>query len=310
MQYTKYTITTPHHQLETLYGQLLMAGIEEMQIEDPLDVDDVLAHTSSFDYDIADQSLLNLDKTALPQIVFYVKEEEIGQVEALLATLPEGSWTKENMDDQDWVQVYRSQFHTIALTPEVVIVPTWEQEGFDTTQYQGKKPVFMDPGTAFGTGEHPTTYMCGQLLHQEGCQGKRILDIGTGSGILALAAAKEGASQVDAVDIDPESVLRATENVALNGETAVIRVFEGDVTKGLQVQPYDVLVANLFAEILAFIAPNLPTYMKEEGVFIASGILEEKKTLVVEALEKAGLVVEHIRQTGEWIALVARKQHA
>ena len=158
---------------------------------------------------------------------------------------------------------------------------------------------------AFGTGDHATTSMCAVLMDEAGCEGKKVLDIGTGSGILAIAADLLGASDILGVDIDPSAVEVAIENAEVNGCGDNVRFIEGDLTKGIDFRA-DIVVANLMAEMVVMLISSVKEHMLPEGVFISSGILVEKKDMVIEALDKAGFETVKVMKKGEWCAILAR----
>jgi ribosomal protein L11 methyltransferase len=161
----------------------------------------------------------------------------------------------------------------------------------------------MDPGMAFGTGSHETTQLCLELI--EKVKPDELLDIGTGSGILAIAAAKMGAKNITAVDIDPDAVRTAKENVRLNDLEGAITVKEGDLIKGID-QKFSCVAANILADVIIFLLPALPACLKENGLAILSGILDTRLSEVLEAADKLPFDVVETRKQNDWCALLLR----
>jgi ribosomal protein L11 methyltransferase len=201
----------------------------------------------------------------------------------------------------DWAEAWKSGYQVLRTGRRLRIVPSW-------IPYQpgpGEVVVTLDPGMAFGTGLHPSTQLCLAALEDLIEPGMQILDVGTGSGILAIAAAKLGAARVLAVDIEGAAVRTARENVALNGMGEVIRVAQGSVD-GTFRGFFDGVLANILAEVLARLAPCLARHVADEGWLVASGIIAARLPAVERALGVAGLEVVRRRQTDDWVALEAR----
>ena len=172
---------------------------------------------------------------------------------------------------------------------------------------QGRLPIIMDPGMAFGTGTHETTFMCMELLEQYVQPGDEIYDIGCGTGILAIAALKLGASHAVAVDRDPVCISAVHNNMAQNGvDASMLDAKLGNLLDG-QMQPRRLIVANIIADVIISMASDAWTRLMEGGILIASGIIRQKEEEVRDALVKAGFTVEEVRHKGEWVAMAARK---
>ena len=215
---------------------------------------------------------------------------------AQMGLLPEGSRQEvKDLPEEDWMAVFRSQHTTVRISDRLVIRPTW----CDST---GDHEVVLDPGLAFGTGSHVTTRMCLELLDQ--CIGDhapgRMFDLGTGSGILAIAGAYLGIGDILAVDIDTAAVEVASRNVQSNSVDDRIRVVEGGIetAEGL----YDIITANLSASLLKRLASNMAQHLNTGGNLIISGILEDEKTAVLEAFTRCGLRTERIMNEKIWVA--------
>lgn len=319
MKYWKITLEMRRDMLDKVTGALLTAGFDTFEVQDPMDVEEVLHKEHDYDYDVADESLLQIDTDADPKIILYLEDEPAGELQEVerLRTLESAvfafdgiSFEKELVDDSLWKDSYKEHFSITEMAGSLVVVPSWEEdtyrEGRDTV-YAGKKPIYMDPGSAFGTGDHPTTSMCAAMMAEAGCEGRAVLDVGTGSGILAIGAAALGASPVLGVEIDPEAVAVARENVEKNGCSDVVEIREGDLLAGVDFTA-DIVVANLFAEIIVRLIPAIRSHLKDDGVFISTGILQDRAQLVEDCLRTNGFTVREIRHTGEWCCISAALQ--
>lgn len=206
------------------------------------------------------------------------------------------------VQEEDWATAWKEYFHPVRAGERIVIKPSWR----DYDAAPDDIIIELDPGMAFGTGTHQTTAMCLRLLEDTVTPGCRVFDVGTGSGILAVAAAKLGAGAVRAVDLDPVAVRVASENVAINDACGAVEVGEGDLLAGFGGQA-DIVVANIIADIIIGLSPDVPARLKDGGAFIASGIIAERLSDVTAAVLESGLVPERVLEEGGWVALLARK---
>ena len=214
------------------------------------------------------------------------------------------------LEPEDWAESWKAYFPPQHIGQRTVIVPTWEP-------YEPKPDqiiIHLDPGMAFGTGLHATTRLCLTALEWFPVQGARVLDVGTGSGILAVAAALQGAATVEAIDTDEVAVQAAIANVALNGVQDLVQVSRATLgVSGVAGVPihsggdYDLLLVNILAEIIIGMAPALYSALKPGGIMVGSGIIEEKAAGVQSALESAGLIVEATDQQSHWVSVTARR---
>lgn len=210
--------------------------------------------------------------------------------------LPHGGvW--EEVPDEDWLQAWRRDLKPALAPPFVVLAPWHRWEG-------GEIPLVIEPGMAFGTGHHETTRLALMALARHLAPGERVLDLGTGSGILAIAAAKLGAEALG-VDIDPTVLPQAEENAHRNGVS--VRFLEGSLEEALPYGPFDLLVANLFAELHQALAPRYREALAPGGRLLLTGILKEKAPLVREVLREAGLLPLEEAEEGEWVLLAHRR---
>ncbi len=206
------------------------------------------------------------------------------------------------INEEDWASSWKEYFHTTKIGERIVVKPSWEE-------YQPSEDdlvVELDPGMAFGTGTHHTTAMCCRCLETVIKPGAVVFDIGTGSGILAVAAAKLGAASVNAVDLDAVAVRVAAENVVANKVDDIVSVLHGDLLTGVSGSA-DVIIANIIADVIIKLVPDIPSRLKEDGVFIASGIISERLGDVTAAILEQGLVVDKVLEEGGWVAMVVRK---
>lgn len=313
MRYLQTQIYTTDTGIEELTGLLMRFNVDQTVVESPETAHEILDKKHDYEWDYVDEDFI--DDNAEPKITFYLSDDEDGR--KLLNMVKEAVtlMAKEDgkgvlgrleiettvVDDGQWKDSYKEHFKTIDLTDNIIVKPSWEPVPENNT----KKILELDPGMAFGTGDHATTSMCAVLMDEAGCEGKKVLDIGTGSGILAIAADLLGASDILGVDIDPSAVEVAIENAEANECGDNVRFIEGDLTKGIDFRA-DIVVANLMAEMVVMLISSVKEHMLPEGVFISSGILVEKKDMVIEALDKAGFETVKVMKKGEWCAILAR----
>ena len=318
MQYTKVTLTVRPEDTEAAASLLEDAGIDAVEIQDPRDVDWIIENKETLAWDFLDESLRE-DKDAPPRVIFYLTAEEMDKLPPILeALVGQGiivlkdlrdiaNYVQvEEISDEAWQDNYRDTFRTTILTDRFVIVPSWEEEDFDPADYGDREPIFMDPGMAFGTGEHETTALCAKLMEEYGCEGKAVLDVGTGSGILAIQAVRLGAREVLGIDIDPAAVAVAQENFAKNGVGDLARAVEGDLVEGIDFTA-DLAVGNLVAGLVIRLSEHVGNHLADGGIFIGSGILVTQRAQVEQALQDAGFTLLGGEERGEWCAVAARK---
>lgn len=215
--------------------------------------------------------------------------------------------------EEDWENAWKQYYKPVAVTENLVIKPTWEPY----EAKPGQLILELDPGMAFGTGTHATTSLCLRTLEERITPGMKVIDVGTGSGILAIAAAKLGASRVLALDLDPVAVSSAKENVRLNKLDDRIEIMQSDLLAVLRTQdrmmlphaavPADLVVANILAEIILQFIDDVYASLAPGGIYVVSGVIEKKQAEVQEALLRAGFLVEGTEREQDWVVLTARK---
>ncbi len=225
--------------------------------------------------------------------------------------------TEAIVDEEDWANAWKQYFKPIRVSERLTIKPTWE----DYRPGPGERIIELDPGMAFGTGTHPTTALCLRTLDSVVRGGEQVIDVGTGSGILAIGAVRLGAERVLALDLDPVAVSSAAENTRLNNLQDRIQVHLSDLLGVLRggpeggeqlnvTVPVDLVVANILAEIILLFIDDVYEALKPGGTYIASGIYENKETDVERGLEAAGFEIVSSEREDKWIAFVARKPQA
>ena len=256
---------------------------------------------------LIDESILNADKTRVTVSVFIPAERSVAEARAFLAerieTLElEAEIVTEGMCEEDWAEAWKKYYHPIRIG-RVTVVPAWEEY----TPEVGELILRMDPGMAFGTGTHETTRLVMEMLSEEIQGGERLLDVGTGSGILALAAAKLGADECYAYDIDPVAVRVAKENIEKDGAKnvycGVADLLDGVDTSSL----YDFVVANIVADIILRLLPSLGSVMKVGARAILSGIIGERADEIRGVLEENGFSLVREASERDWYALLIQK---
>jgi len=319
MKYLELTLHTLDAGLDLLTEFLEMRGVSGTWIESDSVMDEILEKKNPYDWDYIDDSLLEKNEEA--RVKFYLEDNEYNKrllkdikldlmklkSDELYGTLSQEIGfgrlylEEKEVDDESWKENWSHHFSMVQLTDSLVVKSTLAYP--DATP--DENTIVLDPGMAFGTGTHETTALCALLMAQYDCHGKIVLDIGCGSGILSIAAARLGSHKVIGVDIDPIAVETARENVRRNQCGDWISITEGDLTKGLDVKA-QMVVANLVAELIIGLASSVTPCLATGGVFISSGILNEKQPAVVSALKQQGFEILTILEKGDWCAIAAR----
>ncbi len=316
MKWNQYRLKTTTEAEDIVSSMLMDLGIEGVQIEDkvPLTKEDKEQMFVDILPEIAED-----DGTAY--LTFYLEEEEDAasilmnirkELEEMRSYLEVGECTIEESqtEDVDWVNNWKQYFHQFYID-DILVIPSWEQvEEKDSD----KLVIHIDPGTAFGTGMHETTQLCIRALKKYVTSETEILDVGCGSGILGMLALKFGAKHSLGTDLDPCAIDATHENMEVNGiRKDQYEVMIGNIIDDKAVQDavgyekYDIVAANILADVLVPLTPVIIHQMKPGAVYITSGIIEDKENVVVEAVKAAGLEVLEVNHQGEWVSVVARK---
>ena len=303
MEWTDIRLTVSKADAEAAEAVATMIAEGGIYIEDYSDIEEQVEQIAHVD--LIEQELL--DKPRDTVIIHMYLEPGASPVETLAliaarmeaAGIPYTSET-EGVEQEDWQNGWRKYYHPMDVGQRLAIVPSWQD--YDTDRVK----LILDPGLAFGTGGHETTNLCLEVLDERVKGGERVLDIGTGSGILAIAALKLGAAVAEGVDIDPVAVRTAGENAALNGVADTRTGLVGDLSDKASGK-YAIITANIGANAIRSLAPAVPGLMADDAVFIASGIIDSRKDEVITALEAAGLAVLEVKEKRGWECIVCKK---
>ncbi len=303
MEWTDIQLTVSKNDAEHAEAIATMVSEAGIYIEDYSDLEievENIAHV-----DLIEQELLDKPRDIVIIHLYLAPdakpEETMADLGARLtaAEIPFALST-EGVHQEDWQNAWRKYYHPRDIGNRLAIVPSWQT--YDTDRVK----LLLDPGLAFGTGGHETTSLCLAQLDAMVSGGERVLDIGTGSGILAIAALKLGAASAQGVDIDPVSVRTAGENATLNGVQDQLEVLVGDLSDKASGK-YDIILANIVANAIISLAPHVPALMADGATFIASGIIDTRKEEVATALAESGLVVTAMHEQRGWVCMVCAK---
>lgn len=316
MKWKQFRLKTTTQAEDIVSSMLADLGIEGVQIEDKIPLTEQDKEQMFVDIlpDIPDD-----DGTAY--LTFYLDEEEDvapvlmnvrKELEDMRAFLDVGECTIEESEteDVDWVNNWKQYFHQFYID-DILVIPSWEKVKPEDSD---KMVIHIDPGTAFGTGMHETTQLCIRALKKYVTSETEILDVGCGSGILGMLALKFGAKHSLGTDLDPCAIDATHENMEVNGiRKDQYEVMIGNIIDDKAVQDavgyekYDIVAANILADVLVPLTPVIIHQMKPGAIYITSGIIEDKENVVVEAVKAAGLEVLEVNHQGEWVSVVARK---
>ena len=298
MKYIEMTINTSKDKKDIIEGILFDYGIyttEEISsdIVEELDQDEK-------DWDFIDYPLINSSEDVFAIRVYPENMEDANKLKAELSEKKLGQCLLEEKDDEDWANNWKKYYKPLEIGEKLAIVPEWEDYDNDN-----RVVIKINPGMAFGTGTHESTYMCLKLLERYVNKDDEIFDIGCGSGILAIAGLKLGAKKALLVDIDEKCIDASHENASLNDLEDKMEIKKGnllDVVKGRA----DLIVSNIIAEIIVDEIKNLKNHMDKGGTFITSGIIKEREQMVIHALEKNGFEIIDELEKNNWVAIVGR----
>ncbi|HJC11675.1 MAG TPA: 50S ribosomal protein L11 methyltransferase [Candidatus Blautia merdigallinarum] len=327
MKWKKFKIKTKTEAEDIIISSLYDIGLEGAQIEDnvPLTAlekeqmfvdilpqmgeDDGTAYLSFFVEETEEGDLLVNDRKVTEEQVLDMVNQELESLREFL-DIGEGTIAVDETEDIDWINNWKQYFKQFYVD-DILIIPSWEEV---KEEDQDRMIIHIDPGTAFGTGMHETTQLCIRQLKKYVTEDTVLLDVGTGSGILSIVALKLGAAHAVGTDLDPCAVPAVEENKEANqipDEDFAMMI--GNIIDDKEIQDavgyekYDIVTANILADVLVPLTPVIVHHLKKGGIYITSGILDVKESVVVEAVEKAGLEVLEVTRQGEWVSVTARK---
>ena len=316
MKWNKFRLKTTTEAEDIVSSMLMDLGVQGIEIEDKIPM--TQAEKEQMFVDILPETGIN---DGIAYISFYLEEDE--DKESLLEAVKneledmrayvevgEGTIEESQTEDVDWVNNWKKYFHQFYVD-DILIVPSWEEV---KAEDKDKMILHIDPGTAFGTGMHETTQLVIRQLKKFVKPGMEILDVGTGSGILGIVAIKLGANHVVGTDLDPCAVPAVSENKEANQiEEKSFDMMIGNIIDDKDVQDqvgyekYDIVTANILADVLVPLTPVIVAQMKKGAYYITSGILDVKEDVVVQAVKDAGLTLVEVTHQGEWVSVTARK---
>ena len=313
MKWTEVLIKVDPQAVEAVTDILYGLGAQGVAIDEPVDVERLREDELYWDY--IDEKLLEND-TEETKIMAYFSEEEtnlpekIAVIREKIRNLTEfglsiGSGTVElsNVNQEDWESAWKQYFKPVHVTDRIVVKPEWEEY----SPQEGEIVIEIDPGMAFGTGTHETTSMCINQIEKNLKSGDTVIDIGSGSGILSMAAVLLGAEKATGVDLDPVAVRVALENVELNNLQDKIDILHGNLTDVIR-EKADIVVANIMADIILMLLEDVREFIKDDGLFISSGIIQEKRAAVEARLLEKNFSIVEVETKGEWCAITAQKK--
>lgn len=303
------TVLTSSEATEAVAGFLYNCDVEGVSIEDVADVEFKKKNLGFADF--INESVLTIEEGAMVKGYFkdsenfmntlnYIKES-VDKLGEFGFDKGEGIVTYHKVNQDDWANNWKQYYKPTKVGERIVVKPTWE----DYEEKAGEVVVELDPGMAFGTGTHETTRMCIKALEKKVKKDTTVFDIGTGSGILSIAAAKLGAKHVVGVDLDPVAVESANKNLEFNNVNN-IEILYGDLMEVVEGKA-NIVVANILADIIMLLSDGVRAFIEEGGYFIASGILNTQRGKVVEKLEALDFKIEEVMEDGEWICIIAKK---
>ena len=329
MKWFSVRIKTVPEAEDLLIGSLYLRGFEGAQIEDhipltPLEKEqmfvDILPETDSEDQaayltfylELDENGCVSLNGESIPKSdIEGIVREELDDLDAFDIDLGELTITTGETEDLDWINNWKKFFHSFTID-DLLVIPSWEEEP-DDKQYE--KILHIDPGTAFGTGMHETTQLCIRQIKNYLTSDTEMLDVGTGSGILGIIALMYGARHIMATDLDPCTVPAVADNLARNGiDEKCFDLKIGNLIDDKDTQDwagfdrYDIVTANILADVLVPLMPSAVRTLKKGGVMITSGILAGKEDMVAQAMKDCGLEITDISSQGEWKSVTGRRK--
>lgn len=320
MIFDELTIHTTTAGSEVVSGVLFNEGITCFSVDDPKDLADLLEN-QYVPVDYVEDGLLREDGDVLVRVYLAQNEQGRLQRDGIIAGIERLKAENEDWmgsleiefsvsDEKDWENNWKQYFHPLPIGERFLVVPSWEK-----AEEEGRVVIEIDPASSFGTGRHETTYLCLEAVEKLSPQGKNILDMGCGSGILGIGAALLGADHIDAVDIDMVATRIAEENAEKNNlEKGKMDVFCGNVLSdeafwnSFAEKKYDIILANIVADIISDMLPLFDACLKPDGRLVCSGIISPRKEFVLEALERNAFEVVELKEKNDWVAIICKKK--
>ncbi|MDD7147711.1 MAG: 50S ribosomal protein L11 methyltransferase [Lachnospiraceae bacterium] len=328
MKWKKFRIETITDAEDIIISTLYDIGLEGAQIEDKIPLtaaekeqmfvdilpdgpeDDGIAYLSFFVEETDDGKLKLQDEEVDTDVILERVKAELDELRDFM-DIGKGTVTVDETEDIDWINNWKQYFHQFTIG-DLLVIPSWEEVQPEDRE---KKILHIDPGTAFGTGMHETTQLCIRQLWKYITPETKLLDVGTGSGILSIVALMYGAKEAKGTDLDPCAIDAVCENKEANGipeEQFTLTIGNIITDKAVQdemgYECYDIVVANILADVLVPLTPVIVHHLKKGGIYITSGIIDDKEQTVVDAVKAAGLHVLEVTHQGEWVSVTARRE--
>ena len=310
MAWLEITIGTEAKRTEDVAAQLTAAGFEDLVIEDQQEFESFLEQNREY-WDYIDEAL-EQRLQGLSQVKLYLEDTDTTGLDRLKAVLTRLGlkYTARPLEETNWEESWKDNYPMVEVGRELLVVPYWRAG----EELGSRKKIILNPGLTFGTGAHPSTQMVLEAMEEAMAPGWNCLDLGSGSGILSIAALRLGAGTAIGVDIDPKAEDIARENAAYNGFGApAFTALTGSVTgdralmEALKKKSYDLVLVNIVADVIIGLSPVLPELMTENSLLVCSGILDTRLEDVTGALEKAGLTITSVRAREDWRCVTAKR---
>ena len=310
MAWLEITLDTVSEQIESVAAQLTAQGFAELVIEDQAEFESFLDENRAY-WDYIDEDLQQ-KLQGLSHIKIYLEDTDIASLSRLEAAAAQMNLPMDvkTMAETNWEESWKDNYPAVEVGENLIVVPYWAAE-----ETGGRTPIVLDPGLTFGTGAHASTQMVMEFMEKCVQKDFRCLDLGSGSGILSIAALRLGAASAIGVDIDPKAESIARENAAYNGFAAPeFTALTGNVTEDtalmnrLQQQSYDLVLVNIVADVIIGLAPVLPAFLGSNSILLCSGILDVRLPDVTQALEQAGLEIVEIKAKADWRSIRAKRR--
>ena len=310
MAWLEITIDTDSRHIESTAAALTAQGFAELVIEDQTEFETFLDENRAY-WDYIDEDLQE-KLQGLSHIKLYLEDTDTAGMAKLTAAVEKLglSMTAAALPETNWEESWKDNYPAVEVGKNLIVVPYWQAE-----ETNGRTPIVLDPGLTFGTGAHASTQMVMETMEEKVCPGFRCLDLGSGSGILSIAALRLGAASAIGVDIDPKAEDIAREDAAYNGfASPEFTALTGNVTEdkalmdSLSQQEYDLVLVNIVADVIIGLAPILPNFLTEKSTLICSGILDVRLKDVTAALTAAGLEITAVREKEDWRCVSAKRR--